>query len=121
MHDDVSVHLDDLYSSDGLGVVPPGGPGASVHADVVQLTVLFDHFDAGIADVRYGHFDRVAKVFGPLEPHDACRPPQRRECLLLPQFDKNGRNLKIYNAKAKSDLTWVCETCKGNLSPTIYI
>lgn len=79
MHDDVGVHLGDLHRSDGHSldfsagpVGPPGASRASVHTDVVELAVLFDHFDAGVADICYGHFDCVAKVLRPLEAHNPC-------------------------------------------------
>lgn len=82
VHDDVGVHLGDLDGSDGhtLGFTagPVGSPWdswASFSPDVVELTVLLDHFDARVADVRYGDFDCVAEVLRPLEAHNPWESP----------------------------------------------
>lgn len=78
MHHDISVHLGHLHRGDGgrlrLAAGPVGAPRpsrAAIGPDVVQLAILSDHFDAGVADVCNRHSDGAAEVFGPLEAHDA--------------------------------------------------
>lgn len=86
MHGDVGVHLGDLDRSDGRPldftagrVGPPVASWSSVHPDVVELAVLFDHFNAYVADICYGHFDCVTEVLRPLEAHYTWETEKERK------------------------------------------